>query len=563
MKNFWNKKNIIFLVACILVIVIGSISVYLVLGNKKENTKVETHTMYVKINPLVKLIFKEEYVSCKDQEGNDSYCAVNGGEITGYELINNDAKTFYNALDFTGKDIYEVLLMLCDVARDNNVGFESLEITTDSSNIEQEKIEEYLKSHSKYEGEFYTYVNFQEHIDEDKILEKEEDNEEKIYIVKFDTDGGNSIDNQLIKEKGTVVKPSNPTKDGYTFVEWQLDGKEFDFNTKITKDITLKAKWQKNETSNNDKEKDTTTSKVIKTSLIQITNLGDNLVANLTSNVEITVTIKGASKVVNSITEDKLNLYVDLKNLKEGDHELTVKTKNTNDGLEYSFNPNKVKVRISSKDNPSTGGSSQGSEESGNKGVESTYEKINLNENILVNYTGYGYGHCGGGNLVFATNLETLFPGYVYNHQLVLIDASTKDTVASWGEDVSHYLIREEYEAKESQIEYDTNKENNMVSVFEQLKNSSYKGIDGFKYSFSNHRLKSFGYSGLEIQDKDTFKSLDQSLTNLYNNLNNQIKNAIKDSYDIYNYGGCGAMDDPFLLTEELCNEYNLTCDRW
>ena len=88
MKKFWsNKKNIIFLVICILVIVIGSISVYLVLENKKENTKVETHTMYVKINPLVKLMFKEEYVSCKDQEGNDSYCAVNGGEITGYELI--------------------------------------------------------------------------------------------------------------------------------------------------------------------------------------------------------------------------------------------------------------------------------------------------------------------------------------------------------------------------------------------------------------------------------------------------------------------------------------------
>jgi uncharacterized repeat protein (TIGR02543 family) len=46
-----------------------------------------------------------------------------------------------------------------------------------------------------------------------------------------------------------VEKPSNPIKTGYNFVNWmtEQDGDvAFDFvNTKITKNITLYAKWQK------------------------------------------------------------------------------------------------------------------------------------------------------------------------------------------------------------------------------------------------------------------------------------------------------------------------------
>lgn len=46
------------------------------------------------------------------------------------------------------------------------------------------------------------------------------------------------------KENTTVTKPSNPTKKGYRFVEWQLDGNAFDFKTKITTEITLNAVFE-------------------------------------------------------------------------------------------------------------------------------------------------------------------------------------------------------------------------------------------------------------------------------------------------------------------------------
>ena len=65
-----------------------------------------------------------------------------------------------------------------------------------------------------------------------------------IYWVQFDVNGGKEeIKQQGVEEGKTATKPADPTRDGYKFKEWQLDGKTYDFNTKITKSIKLKAIW--------------------------------------------------------------------------------------------------------------------------------------------------------------------------------------------------------------------------------------------------------------------------------------------------------------------------------
>ena len=71
---------------------------------------------------------------------------------------------------------------------------------------------------------------------------------EEEFVVSFDTKGGNSISPIKIKNNGVIEKPTPPEKSGYTFVEWQLDGKTNDFNKEITKDITLVAVWKKQTT---------------------------------------------------------------------------------------------------------------------------------------------------------------------------------------------------------------------------------------------------------------------------------------------------------------------------
>lgn len=70
------------------------------------------------------------------------------------------------------------------------------------------------------------------------------------YTVKFDTDGGSAVKSQTVEKKDVVIMPADPTKEGYTFEGWYTDKtfkKKYDFDTKVTADFTLYAKWTENE----------------------------------------------------------------------------------------------------------------------------------------------------------------------------------------------------------------------------------------------------------------------------------------------------------------------------
>ena len=69
------------------------------------------------------------------------------------------------------------------------------------------------------------------------------------YTVAFNTDGGSKVDNQLIMYKDNALTPNNPTKTGYVFDGWYLDkafAKPYDFSNQVTNNITLYAKWTGN-----------------------------------------------------------------------------------------------------------------------------------------------------------------------------------------------------------------------------------------------------------------------------------------------------------------------------
>lgn len=64
------------------------------------------------------------------------------------------------------------------------------------------------------------------------------------YTVTFETNGGNNIES--IKVVGTLVLPTPPTKEGYTFDGWYEDQnleKEYDSLKAVDKNLTLYAKW--------------------------------------------------------------------------------------------------------------------------------------------------------------------------------------------------------------------------------------------------------------------------------------------------------------------------------
>lgn len=68
------------------------------------------------------------------------------------------------------------------------------------------------------------------------------------YTVTFMLDENTVYDTQRVREGRTVEQPENPTKEGYSFGGWYLDGAvvAYDFTAPVENDITLTARWLAN-----------------------------------------------------------------------------------------------------------------------------------------------------------------------------------------------------------------------------------------------------------------------------------------------------------------------------
>ena len=65
--------------------------------------------------------------------------------------------------------------------------------------------------------------------------------------VSFDTDGGKEVSTVKVTKGNTVDLPVTE-KEGYEFIGWYTnDGKKIDYNTVITSDTKVVAKWQKSD----------------------------------------------------------------------------------------------------------------------------------------------------------------------------------------------------------------------------------------------------------------------------------------------------------------------------
>ena len=69
--------------------------------------------------------------------------------------------------------------------------------------------------------------------------------EKKDYTVTFDSNGGSRVDTQTVKYEENATKPTDPEKVGYRLTKWvDENNNEYNFDTKVTKNITLKAEWE-------------------------------------------------------------------------------------------------------------------------------------------------------------------------------------------------------------------------------------------------------------------------------------------------------------------------------
>ncbi len=302
------------------------------------------------------------------------------------------------------------------------------------------------------DGKEANYANKIDNLPVDTNLE--DDQEEEEFKILFESNGGSRIDSQKVVKGEKITKPANPSRDGYTFIEWQLDDSAYDFESEVTKDLILKAKWEKIE----EKEENTTT------------------------------------------------------------------TNNNN--------------THSSSNNTSSSSS-----------ASSTIAKINLNENVGVSI----YSTIGGCvyNYLFITNLKDVFP------QITGATFSLDDPNGNAVESIPY----EEWTNNFSKLVFDVEKENKAINALEKLSQTPYKGIADLNYYNNNHYI-GYDYYYLRPSDSNYYKNIYDNLNMVKNNYQKEINTILSGSYAVC-VGGAGNDPEKTALNEELCQKYNLNCDRW
>lgn len=551
MKNFRINKNLVIGIGIVLIIIlIGAVCLF----NKKNNNMNEkllkegTYTMYVKINPLVKLTFKETHYECKSDTGKMTVCSENSFKVLDFEMLNNDAKEIYNDLVFKDLTLLDSLILLCDTARDNDIGFESLEITSNYE-FDNSDIREKIKDGSKYDTYYNVFVDFKEYLKEDEIIDDYENNPLVTYTVSFDTDGGSTINKIVVRKNDILEEPKKPTKQGYEFVEWQYNNKTFDFKTKITENISLKAIWKKakdedikSTTTSDNTTKDEIISKVLSLKNPAIepinANVGKNKFKVAPYYINVKITLKGKKSLLDKINESNIKIGVDVSKYKTDMENISGKIEIINPVKDITYSIDKPDIEFNLYLY---------------KYVESTFGKINLNENILVTEWYDVSSYCG--SLYVVSNFREVFKEYLNSSQ----NEMPFLTLVEHDEDVaSNTILDSKFNELEKNLIEDKQRANEILTALDNIKNKKYKNINELEYRYNNGKL-SYRYNYLIIKD-NTINNLREQFYK-----NNPIESIIKGPSLAKTEGLCGDSSggEAVLLNESLCQKYNLNCSRW
>jgi len=83
------------------------------------------------------------------------------------------------------------------------------------------------------------------------LISCNEEENPREFTVTFNSNGGNAVELQKVEDGKKVIKPDDPTRDGFTFDAWYKEAaltNAWDFDTEVVSaDITLHAKWDEDD----------------------------------------------------------------------------------------------------------------------------------------------------------------------------------------------------------------------------------------------------------------------------------------------------------------------------
>lgn len=68
---------------------------------------------------------------------------------------------------------------------------------------------------------------------------------ERTFTIIYDSQGGTWIESVEVRINDKVPIPEEPRYAGYVFQGWYLDDKPYDFDSLVTHEFTLVARWEK------------------------------------------------------------------------------------------------------------------------------------------------------------------------------------------------------------------------------------------------------------------------------------------------------------------------------
>lgn len=163
----------------------------------------------------------------------------------------------------------------------------------------------------------------------------------------------------------------------------------------------------------------------------------------------------------------------------------------------------------------------------------------NLNEEIMVAER----NNTSGEFQMFITNLKDLFPSVKVSKNIVLYSKN--------GKGITEKDLEEKFDQMYFEITKEVNAKTLMNSYYANSKNLT--GIKDFSYEFSKHRFK-YSYNYLD------FKSETYGADGI--EINKAVNEAFKDAIRFNSKTPKEEKVKYKLLTEEICEEYNLKCER-
>lgn len=233
-----DKKTVIIIVLLLLIVLL--VIFFLLWGNRSYTIRFETNGG----TPLVNLEVKNgEVVNLPDSITKEGYI------FAGW--TNEDGKYLTNAAKVTDDMVVEANW----ISKDSKVVTAKINIDNDLiSDIIFEKNTNLVLPMNPYKKGyvFGGWFDEKDNLLTDNIVLTEDiiiyakwiKKGAKTSIIKFDTDGGNKIENVVVENGKVVVFPVVPTKEGYSFAGWVDEkGNPITSDTVVKDDMTIKAKW--------------------------------------------------------------------------------------------------------------------------------------------------------------------------------------------------------------------------------------------------------------------------------------------------------------------------------